>query len=267
MPASTKKLVIYPYNLGSESAKLLSGELVAKRVRPSGTYKWFPNHKIVNWGNSAIPSWATPQCQANMLNKPQNVRNASEKLQTFQILQAAMPNDLPQWTTERHVAQGWLANPIYGNKKNAVVCRTLTRANSGRGIVLADTAGELVAAPLYTRYKPKSSEYRVHVFAQYGVIDIQEKRGKTGANRTGAQEYIRSHDNGWVFCRDDLVAPAAVRTAAERAINVLGLDFGAVDIGFHNDYGLTIYEVNTAPGIEGQTLANYVQTLRRFITN
>lgn len=261
----TRKLVVYPYNLGSESARSIAQALNGKRVRPNGTYRWFGNHVVLNWGASTVPSWATPACLGRMLNKPTAIRNASEKLRTFQILQqAGMTDQLPPWTTNRDVAAGWLANPIYGNNKNAVVCRTLTRANSGRGIVLAGALRELVGAPLYTRYKPKSAEFRIHVFGSAGVIDAVQKRAKTGVERDGIGKYIRSHDNGWVFCRDSIVVPGVVREAAERAVNVLGLDFGAVDIGFSEKYGLAIYEVNTAPGIEGQTLESYVNAIKRI---
>jgi hypothetical protein len=202
-----------------------------------------------------------------ILNKPQNVRNASEKIRTFTILQAELGNYLPEWTTQRNIAEGWLITPIYGNKKNAVLCRTLTRANSGRGIVLASTVEEIAPALLYTRYKPKTAEYRVHVFTQLGIIDVQQKRRRNDVERAATSSYIRSHDNGWVFCRDDIIVPDSVRTAAERAVNVLGLDFGAVDIGYDPTYGIAIYEVNTAPGLEGLTLNNYVNAFRSYINS
>jgi hypothetical protein len=176
-----------------------------------------------------------------------------------------MPQHIVPWTTSQAVAREWLAHPIYGNLKNAVVCRTLTRANSGRGIVVASTTDELVPAPLYTRYKPKVDEYRVHVFTRFGVVDVQQKRRRNGLEDGAGDRYIRSHDNGWVFCRDGVVAPPTLLAECERAVNILGLDFGAVDIGWHPTYGLSIYEINTAPGIEGQTLTNYVNTFRRFL--
>lgn len=262
---SPTKLLIYPYSLGSGSARSLSGELGAKRVRPAGTYRYQHGHLVINWGNSNMPNWGTLAAYAAMLNKPQNVVNASEKTKTFRLLDASMKNKLPEWTTSRATAEGWLAHPKYGSHLNAVVCRTLTRANSGRGIVLARNGSELVAAPLYTRYKPKKQEYRVHVNARFGIVDIQEKRKRTGAEPDEAKKYIRSHDHDWVFCREGVNAPEAVKEAAEQALNALGLDFGAVDIGYHPDFGVAVYEVNTAPGIEGQTLNCYVDVFRRYL--
>ena len=259
------KLLVYPYALNSKSARVLSGELSTKRLKSNGSYIYRAGHLIINWGNSTVPNWASTQAYNHMLNKPQNVALASDKVATFQRLQQVMPNDIPQWTTSRQVAQGWLSSPIYGNKKNAVVCRTLTRANSGRGIVLASQANEVVAAPLYTRYKPKTTEFRIHVNSRFGIIDRQEKRKKNGVEPSELGKYIRSYDNDWVFCRDGITVPSSVEDAAERALAALGLEFGAVDIGYHPQLGVSVYEVNTAPGIEGQTLVNYTNAFRRYL--
>lgn len=265
MPVHTR-FVLYPYNMGSTSARALRNSLPAKRVRPNGNYHYRLRDLVINWGNSVVPHWGTLVAMSGMLNKPQNVANASEKTRTFQILQTVMPNAIPQWTRHTEEARGWLINPIYGTNKNAVVCRTLTRANSGRGIVLASRVEELVSAPLYTRYKPKTAEYRIHVTARYGVHDYAQKKRRNGLEEPeGLSRYIRSYDNGYVFCRDGVTIPDSVAEAAEQAIHALGLDFGAVDIGYHPEYGISIYEVNTAPGIEGHTLESYVNVFRRFL--
>jgi hypothetical protein len=245
---------------------MLSEQLSCLRVRPNGTYRHRPGDLVVNWGNSGLPTWGTQRALSNMLNKPAAVANASEKTRTFQILQTVMPNNIPPWTTNRATATAWLSQPVFGNARNAVVCRTLTRANSGRGIVLASNPAEVVAAPLYTRYKPKSAEFRIHVSSRYGVFDAVQKRRRNGAaDASGVEKYIRSYDNGWVFCREGVVVPTSVKEAAEEAVAALGLDFGAVDIGYHDVHGITIYEVNTAPGIEGQTLQNYGNILQRHL--
>jgi hypothetical protein len=204
----------------------------------------------------------------SMLNKPQYVRKASEKIHTFDALsKSGMTQHLPDWTTSIQTARQWLTQPSpYGNLKRAVVCRTLTRANSGRGVVVAETPTDLVQAPLYTRYKPKTQEYRVHVHAKFGVMDVQQKRKRNDVSEEDYDAFIRSWDNGWVFCRENLKVPDNVVQVSELAINNLGLDFGAVDIGYHPQFGIGIYEVNTAPGIEGQTLANYANAFKRYLS-
>lgn len=262
------RFVIYPYNLGSGSAKNLAGELEAIRVRQSGNYRHRPGDLIINWGNSHTPAWATKTAILSMLNKPQYIRIASEKIQTFEALgKTDMKKYLPEWTTSRQTARGWFNGPNpYGDLKRAVVCRTLTRANSGRGIVMADTPEQLVDAPLYTLYRPKQLEFRVHVHTRFGVMDVQQKRKKNDVVEADFDAYIRSWDNGWVFCRENLQTPKLVEEVAELAVNRIGLDFGAVDIGYHKSYGVCVYEINTAPGIEGQTLENYARTFKRYLS-
>ncbi|GAG47489.1 unnamed protein product, partial [marine sediment metagenome] len=74
---------------------------------------------------------------------------------------------------------------------------------------------------------------------------------------------IRNTDNGWVYCRGGVDAPEAVITAAVRAVDCLGLDFGAVDIGYNEHYDrCAVFEVNTAPGLEGTTLDKYFEAFR-----
>ena len=254
--------------MGSQSARSLAVKLDCKRLKEKGKYKHWPSHLIINWGNSRIPSWYNISVARNMLNPVAVVQVAADKVSSFQLLERhSMGNHLPLWTTSKSVAQQWLPNPLYGpTALRAVVCRTLTHANSGRGIVLAKTPEEVVAAPLYTLYKPKTLEYRVHVSRQFGVIDIQQKRLRNGgADEEGYNKYIRSHRHGWVFCRDGLEVAPIVKEAAMDAIHHLNLDFGAVDIGYHPTHGLTIYEVNTAPGLEGQTLISYVEMFRKYL--
>lgn len=262
------RLVVYPYSLGSASAKVLAAELDARRVRTNGKYVHRAGDLVINWGNSHVPTWGTKSALMSMLNKPQYIRTASEKVRTFEALQASdLAKHLPDWTTNQHTARGWFDGPNpYGNLKRAVVCRTLTRANSGRGIVLADDAAGVVAAPLYTRYKPKQSEFRVHVHTRFGVMDVQQKRRRNGATASELGDYIRSYDNDWIFAREDIKVPSLVEEVSEMAVHRLGLDFGAVDVGFHSTYGVAIYEINTAPGIEGQTLANYANTFKRYLS-
>ena len=249
--------------MASASAKKLARGLNTIRVRPDGTYHHRRSDLIVNWGNSHQPRWMSVQALQHMLNKPQNVAIASDKVLTFQQL----PNHIPAWTTNREEACQWLVAPRkYGDLLNAVVCRTLTRANSGRGIVVARRPEEVVPAPLYTQYVPKVSEYRVHATV-YRVFDVAQKKRRNGVERHDEDRYIRSWDNGWVFCRDDIEVPEEVKDVSLEVLAHLGLDFGAVDVGWHPRYGTTVYEVNTAPGMEGQTQQHYIETLRGFLGN
>jgi len=124
---------------------------------------------------------------------------------------------------------------------------------------------ELPKAPLYVLYKKKRSEYRVHVFNGQ-VIDVSEKRKRRGIDRDDG--YIRNLANGWVFCRDGIVEPADLRDLAIRAVQALGLNFGACDIIWNErENKCYVLEVNTAPGLEGTTLQRYVDAIINWSRN
>jgi len=278
---------IDPYKRGSKGARALSlriGVLRAtpRQVRGHGTFD-----TIINWGSSdrRFPN-------ATYINDPDAVTIASSKLLTARRFgESHIPQ--PPYTTERAGAQCWL------DDGRSVLCRTLLRGSGGSGITLvhsedngpgdveADTddngraardgrrlrsgAGRrglrrgrvLVDAPLYTQYVKKADEYRVHVF-DGEVIDVQQKRKRQEVPNEEVDYQIRNASSGWVFCRDDVDCPDSVKRTAIRAVSVLGLDFGAVDIGFnHHTETESVYEVNTAPGLEGTTLDRYYEALER----
>ena len=70
---------------------------------------------------------------------------------------------------------------------------------------------------------------------------------------------IRNIHTGWVYCRDNYIPdPTSIQLAID-AVQAVGLDFGAVDLIYNQHYNqFYILEVNTAPGLEGTTLINYV---------
>lgn len=140
-----------------------------------------------------------------------------------------------------------------------VVCRKLTHASEGKGIVVAEVPGEVVAAPVYTKYKKKKKEFRVHIF-QDKIVHILEKRRKAGYE--GADPKIRNTANGYVFCSEGVVEPAGIRELALKASKVTNSDFKGVDVGWNEKKNeCFIIEVNSAPGIEGTNVDRYVNTI------
>jgi hypothetical protein len=97
------------------------------------------------------------------------------------------------------------------------------------------------------------------------VLFVQEKRRERERERTADESLIRSHSNGWVFCREDVeISPMLIATA-RGAVEALGLDFGAVDIIYNqheNQY--YVLEVNTAPGLEGQSVVDYTRAINEW---
>jgi glutathione synthase/RimK-type ligase-like ATP-grasp enzyme len=221
------KLVLVPVNLGSRGAKALAAKLSEK-----------VGHKV----------WRV-KAERVKKRKAFVFRAGLDKLTQFKKFHEAQVS-APEYTTDRATAIKWLAD-------GPVVARTILRGSEGRGIVIAENEEQLVNAPLYTRYIKKKKEFRVHVFNGQ-VIDVQEKRKKKEFNEEQRDTRVRNVHNGYVFCRDGIVEPDALRGLALSAVASLGYSLGAVDVVFNERSGkLFVLEVNAAPGMEGTTLEKY----------
>lgn len=244
--------------MGSQSGKIVADSLVTKRVRPDGRYMPKRRHIIINWGNSKLPNWWSTAIRRDVqvLNEPDSVKYASNKLSTFEILSECEVS-IPEFTTSKAKATEWLEND-----EGKVMCRKILNGHSGRGIVVAREVDQLVDAPLYTKYIKKSYEFRVHVFRGKVIDYVQKKKRKGIVDRN---PYVRSVENGWVFCRDDIVVLPEVQTLAVDAVNALNLDFGAVDIIKGQDGKVYVLEVNTAIGLAGSTVEAYKKAFEDYI--
>lgn len=238
---------IVPYKKGSEGAKLLAQkmtEISGKRI-VSGDPSY--DHRNILWGNSRIP--------LENLQPAAGISIAQNKLNTLVKLRDSNVS-VPEFTTSRATAEEWIRNGI------VVVARQILNGSEGRGIVVCRTAAELVPAPLYVKLIVKDKEFRVH--ACKGVaIDLQEKRRRNGArNEDGSRPdgLIRNIDNQWVFCRNGIIEPQGLRDLGVRAVQALGLLFGAVDIVYNSQSRVMyVLEVNTAPGLCESTATRYAQ--------
>ena len=245
------RLRIEPYKAGSKSAKALSKRCGILRTKTGRVYR--PTDTLINWGNSERRFH-----NAQYINNPESVFLASDKLATYQVLKEAGNVPIPDFTTSRAECIEWLEAGY------SVLARSVLRGSQGVGItVLTPGAGgdagmpHIPNVPLYVEYIKKAREYRVHVVRDH-IIDIQQKRKRAGVPNEEVNYQVRNAQFGWVFCRDNVVCHDDVKNAAVDSVHALGLDFGAVDIGWNeHDGAATVYEVNTAPGLEGTTLEKY----------
>ena len=94
------------------------------------------------------------------------------------------------------------------------------------------------------------------------VISQQRKARRRGED---ADPRIRNLANGYVFVRDGVNPPADVLEQAKAAVRAAHLTFGAVDIVWNEHYRQAyVLEINTAPGLEGQTIEDYANAFRRL---
>jgi hypothetical protein len=201
---------------------------------------------IVNWGGTSQVAGAAGSM---VLNKPEAVNVARNKLTTFDRLKAAGFGNLPDY---------WTKAPTAVERGKSIILQRTVDGQSGSGITIKRPGEALSVAPLYVRYVPKEIELRVHVM-NGKAIAVQQKRKKNDVQMAEDKQLIRSHHNGWVFAVNDISREAAeaAKPVAVEACRLLGLDFGAVDIVIPK--GKTakppvFLEVNTRPGLESTTI-------------
>ncbi len=238
------RVKVYPYKMGSRSAKMLARGLGSLRIRDTSNIR--RKHVVINWGSSSVPEWINSPYVHKVLNDPRNVRLAVDKLKCFERLEYCGVDCL-EYTPHRSIADDWLD---HGKK---IITRSVLDGHSGAGISVIKPGDELPDARLYTKYRKKVNEYRVFVIKDK-IVDASCKR-RVGNWRELPEfnKYIRNYGNGWVFCRDGLVLSDTVKNLAVRAIKALGLDFGAVEIGETRIGNAFVIEVNTAPSLDGET--------------
>ena len=119
-----------------------------------------------------------------------------------------------------------------------------------RLIMEPEMASIFSPADFYTRYVPRATEYRSWVYRRRHLATYEKRLVRPHEairrNRVGA-----NHRNGYAFLlMNSALVPEGIRDIAAKAVEVLGLDFGAVDILKGVDNAYYLLEVNTAPGAE-----------------
>lgn len=255
------ELHILPYKIGSQGAKNLRDAMqphVPRKLwllRPETAAK---KAMYLNWGAGSVAGTG-----ASLLNSREAIKTCVDK-PTF-LRAAARSGAVPASTTSADEAVGWLQAGM------TVVARHRTQSFEGRGVQIISPNGELhraedltpgeswLNAKLFTGYVPKTQEYRVFVARINGMQAFLVRRKGKAKNQDGRSysEFVRSWKNGWNFCKTEPgEVPKAVTSAAINAAScVRGLNFGAVDVGFDERSGRAcVYEINTAPGLEGETV-------------
>ena len=251
----------------SESARQLSVACNGRINRPlDSRMRGRRGDVLVDWGTRALAPVAEV---CTVLNTCEASAIAVNKLAFYQSLYTKGFHEIiPRFGTDIHFAIEGIANG-----HDIMARRTLT-GSQGAGISLhgPNFTSSVIPqdCPLYVEYVKKTQEYRVHVGKtgphRYECFDQAYKRKRREVANEDVNYQVRNSANGWVYCRDGTdvgVVPDCVKSAARDAVAACELDFGAVDVGHHAPSGrVCVYEVNTAPGLEGTTLERYTDYIR-----
>lgn len=140
----------------------------------------------------------------------------------------------------------------------------LARTNNHVGGV--DLLGELQQGDYYSKKENIVEEYRLHIFNKKSIRAGKKVQKATRPDgRTAPHQWIRSYDAGWVIQYDGFKSTKEMRALAVKAVEALGLDFAAVDLGKKADGSLIVLEVNRAPGVEGGTITNYAKHIINWL--
>ena len=257
------RIILVPYKLGSTTCKAIKDALIQAGQRclrvavDSRTFRAKPSDKLIYYGGTQ----QRPE-RLTSINPDRSI--AQNKLTAFRAFEAAGLSTVP-WTDSRDTALQWM------NEGKLVVGRRTLTGHSGQGIELYhqdDVQGDAQMenpCPLYTKYVKKTYECRIHIY-KGRMIDAQIKRKVRDAEEN--DPLIRNIHTGWVYCREDFVANQVAIDLAIAAVHACNLDFGAVDLIYNKHYNqFYILEVNTAPGLTGTTLTNYINTFIEDLTN
>jgi hypothetical protein len=256
-----QRVRVLPYRQGSKSAKNLAVTIGAKVLKLEGS-KFFGKYGdlIINWGRSRHHREGTFY-PSLLLNEPACVAHASNKLKFFQeIAIKGLTKYIPKYYTDVRNIQ---------DEDFPIVCRTILTGNSGIGIVISAGRDTLVNAPLYVKYEKKRDEYRIHLGRLpngEGTSIIAAQRKARRMDHENPNWQVRNHNNGFVFARNDVDTPQPCLDAARLCFEATELDFGAVDVIYNaKENRAYVLEINTAPGLEGQTVLDYANFFKSYI--
>jgi glutathione synthase/RimK-type ligase-like ATP-grasp enzyme len=247
---------------GANVTRLLSGGNSRFRARTDDV--------VLNYGSSAREALILVSNGREIINHPDAVSRASNKVSAFQLFNTSSIPTVA-WTIDDGEAQRWM------QEGHDVFARTETNGHSGEGIVLCSThlpehigrvtySASLSPAPLYTvRIGGNFREYRVHV-AFGEIILTQQKRRRNGwSENENYSRVVRNHDNGWIYATSNTELSEEIQSVSRNTINALGLDYGAVDL-IVKDGDPMVLEVNTAPGMTANsTLEAYTGAFLRHL--
>jgi len=203
-------------------------------------------------------------------NKLEGIRNASNKLKARKVFMEESVSTPYTWSREEMMRADIeeIDLPIIGRPKSHY---------GGKGFYVYDSLMKLRDELRYNRhdihyfqsYIKKDREFRVHVASGKAIIvaeKIVPEENKDGyvwnlGSRGACEEFNTLR---WGEYREFIVE-SCIREAA-KAVNALGLDYGAVDVIVKGD-SVFVLEVNTAPRLEEYGISRYAEYFKWLLLN
>lgn len=198
---------------------------------------------LVRWGNARFPEL---DGASRVVNKAQAILLAGDKLRAIEQLGRS---DVRTPVASR-VCPG-----------SGVILARRRRGFGGTDIQVC-SHDPCVGAEWYSTYIPTNREYRLHVVGDK-VVRVQRKYLERPDERVS--EYVKNHKNGYAFKQPSRRLNSSRLDAAVKAVQSLGLDFGAVDLVVGEDKLEYVLEVNTAPACSPKTLNAYSTALADLV--
>lgn len=199
----------------------------------------------VNWGRASANTSLNP-----------NIENSTNKRvmrELFEVNDVPMPKLID--LVERERTAGNFPIPLVGRPDKHMKGRGFWLINSWSDVLKARRGtSRKQPATHFMEFVQADREYRVHIFNGKS-IRISEKAFFT--DDTSHRDYTTAKPTHDV---------KNVRKAAKRAVNALGLDFGAVDILSSGNGNENVYvlEVNAAPGLGGSMPKLYADKIKQW---
>jgi len=201
------------------------------------------------------------------INSPTAISNSADKVKMRKLFienSVSIPSTIINDTDRDMNVTIEARNGMYKRKFNHRRGNDMEFIPAGRSISLAPD--EMLIEKINIK-----DEFRVFIYKNKIMeVDIKIKGERPSeeeiaavASRYGgdASKDARNYANGWLFIpiRD---VPEEVKIEALKAINAVGLDFGAVDLCIADDDDVYVFETNSAPSIKvvrkGLLLINYI---------